>query len=71
MFVTMDPKDPESVYLGTDEQGLWVTHDAGKTWKQVEGLPFGNVHRVTFDPGDHDVVYVSTFGGGVWKGPRP
>ncbi|MBN1808882.1 MAG: hypothetical protein JW909_07410 [Planctomycetes bacterium] len=71
MFVTMDPEDSETVYLGTDSQGLWVTHDAGTTWKQVEGLPFGNCHRVEFDPDNHDIVYVTTFGGGVWKGPRP
>ncbi|MCZ7647929.1 MAG: hypothetical protein M5U26_22170 [Planctomycetota bacterium] len=71
MFVTLDPKDPERVYLGTDSHGLWVSHDAGKSWKQVEGLPFGNIHRVTFDPADHETVYVTTFGGGVWKGKMP
>jgi len=71
MFVTMDPKDPDTIYLGTGGHGLWTSHDAGKTWHQLEGLPFGNIHRVTFDPEDHDTVYISTFGGGVWKGPRP
>lgn len=71
MFVTMDPKDSRTVYLGTGSHGLWVTRDAGATWEQVPELPFGNVHRLTFDPDDHDTVYVTTFGGGVWKGPRP
>ncbi|MFQ6096554.1 MAG: WD40/YVTN/BNR-like repeat-containing protein, partial [Armatimonadota bacterium] len=71
MFVTVDPRDAESVYLGTTAHGLWYTHDAGETWRQFDGIPFGSIHRVTFDPDDHDRVYVTTFGGGVWRGPRP
>src|SRR5438270_10791507 len=28
--VVVDPNDPATVYLGTDEAGLWVTHTVGR-----------------------------------------
>jgi photosystem II stability/assembly factor-like uncharacterized protein len=71
IMVTIDPANPDTVYLGTDGHGMWVTRDAGKTWKQFRGVPFANIHRVTFDPDDANLVYITTFGAGVWRGPRP
>lgn len=68
MFVTVDPLQAASVYLGTESQGLWHTADAGKTWQQVDGIPFGSIQRVAFDPDDRGLIYVTTFGGGVWRG---
>jgi photosystem II stability/assembly factor-like uncharacterized protein len=71
MFVTMDPRDPETLYMGTDGHGLWISRDGAKSWKQLDGMPFGSVHRVEFDPDEANLVYITTFGGGVWRGPRP
>ncbi|MGD0091091.1 MAG: hypothetical protein ABSE73_14330 [Planctomycetota bacterium] len=71
MMVTVDPLRPETVYLGTHTHGLWYSADAGQTWKQFEGLPFGVANRVQFDPDDHGYIYVTTFGGGVWRGRAP
>ena len=28
--VVVDPNDPATVYLGTEEAGLWVTHTGGR-----------------------------------------
>jgi len=53
----------------SEDCGLWLSKDAGKTWKALDGLPFRNVQRVTFDPKDNSVIYVSTFGTSVWRGP--
>jgi len=69
MFIIVHPDDSRILYLGTDGHGLWVSKDAGATWRLVEGLPFASVHRVTFDPADHSKIVVTTFGGGVWRGP--
>jgi photosystem II stability/assembly factor-like uncharacterized protein len=69
MFVTIHPDDSKILYLGTDGHGLWVSKDAGETWRLVDGIPFASVHRVTFDPADHSKIVVTTFGGGVWRGP--
>jgi hypothetical protein len=49
--------------------GLWLSKDAGQTWKALGGMPFRNAQRVSFDPKDDSVIYVSTFGGSVWRGP--
>ena len=54
------------------EGSLFLSTDAGKSWKPFAGLPFAQTHRVHFDPTDDSVIYVTTFGGSVWKGPaRP
>jgi photosystem II stability/assembly factor-like uncharacterized protein len=70
---TVNPRRPDWVYLcigeGDDGPGLWLSKDAGKTWRALEGLPFRNAQRVTFDPRDDSVIYVSTFGASVWRGP--
>jgi photosystem II stability/assembly factor-like uncharacterized protein len=70
---TVNPRKPDWVYLciaeGDTEPGLWLSKDAGKTWKALDQMPFRNAQRVTFDPNDDSVIYVSTFGGSIWRGP--
>jgi photosystem II stability/assembly factor-like uncharacterized protein len=70
---TVHPRKPDWVYLciaeGETNPGLWLSKDAGKTWKPLDGLPFRNALRVTFDPKDDSIIYVSTFGASVWRGP--
>ena len=70
---SINPRRPDWVYLciaeGADDAGLWLSTDAGKTWRALEGLPFHSAQRVTFDPRDDSVIYVATFGGSVWRGP--
>ena len=68
---TVNPRRPDRVYMcineGAYEPGLWLSKDAGRTWKALEGLPFRNAQRITFDPRDESIIYVSTFGGSVWR----
>jgi len=61
---------PDTVYLSTGTHGLFVSHDAGATWKSVNGIPFGGVLKVVLDPEEDRVIWVLTYGGGIWKG-RP
>jgi hypothetical protein len=69
---TIDPRNPDRVYLcipeAGAEPGLWRSDDAGRTWMALEGLPFPHAQRVTFDRADASVIYVSTFGASVWRG---
>jgi len=67
-YVMLHPEKPDHVYLGSNTHGLWMSRDAGRTWKRFMKLPFGPVSKVTFDPKDTTVMYVSTHGGGVWRG---
>jgi len=47
--------NPEIVYLGVTQDGLYRTDNAGKNWRRVFE---GNVRAVTVDPVDERVVYV-------------
>jgi photosystem II stability/assembly factor-like uncharacterized protein len=70
---TVHPKRPDWVYMCLTESapgpGLWLSKDAGKSWKPFLGIPFRNIQRVSFDEADESQVYVNTFGGSIWKGP--
>jgi len=68
-FANLHPDDPDRVYAGTASHGLWMSPDAGRTWKRFAAIPFRACQNVTFDPQDRSIMYVTTFGGGVWKGP--
>jgi photosystem II stability/assembly factor-like uncharacterized protein len=48
---------PEVVYTGVTQDGLYRTDDAGSSWRRVFE---GNVRAVTVDPTDERVVYVGT-----------
>ncbi|HUT34435.1 MAG TPA: hypothetical protein VNE39_13195 [Planctomycetota bacterium] len=67
-YVNLHPDKPDWVYAGTVAHGLWLSQDAGKTWKRFDAIPFRACQNVAFDPEDRAVMYVTTFGGGVWKG---
>ena len=67
-FVKVDEQRPQRVYMGPISHGLFISEDAGETWKEALGIPFGACTRVTIDPQDRSTIWVATFGGGVWKG---
>lgn len=35
----VDPNDPDTLYLGTRHDGLWVSHDAARSWSRVASFP--------------------------------
>ncbi len=70
-FVRVDPENPNRIFLGATTHGLFVSEDAGKTWREVRGIPFTGCQRVTFDPRNHNIIWVTTFGGGAFTGPVP
>jgi hypothetical protein len=68
LTVKVHPDNPNIVYCGTVDHGLWVSTDAGTTWNPFSNIPFQAPTNVAFDPLDRTKIYVTTFGGGVWKG---
>jgi photosystem II stability/assembly factor-like uncharacterized protein len=69
---TIDPENPDRVFMTltyneTRCPPLWVSGNAGRTWREVPGYPFCSAHRVDFDRADPDTIYVTTYGGGVWQ----
>jgi len=68
-YPSIDPNNPDRVWISTGTHGTLVTIDGGRTFRPVAGLPFRGANRVTVDPLDPETIWVSTFGGGIWRGP--
>ena len=70
--VVLDPHDPSVVWVGTGEgnsqrsvgygDGVYLSEDGGKSWKNVGLKKSGNIGRMAMDPRDSKVVYVAAEG---------
>ena len=78
--MAVDPNNPNVVYAGTENDGLFVTRDGGNTWQQVTGVPESGVDAagnhpgitgIVFDPssnssGGMTTIYAASYGNGVY-----
>ncbi len=70
--VTLDPKDPNTVWLGTGEQnnvrsslygdGVYRSKDGGATWEHMGLKDSRHVGRILVHPDDSNTVYVAALG---------
>ncbi len=70
--VTIDPKDHDTIWVGTGENvsgrhvgygdGVYVSHDGGKTFKNVGLEQSEHISKIVVDPRDSNVVYVAAQG---------
>ncbi len=63
--IAADPRDPDRVYLGTFDRGLYASADAGGTWRQADaGLDDERVMSVAVSPSHQQsgvsVLYAGT-----------
>ncbi len=62
------PREYETIWAGTEDDGIFISTDNGRTWKQRnEGLVHPTVYAIALDPMNTNVVYLGTHGGGVYK----
>jgi hypothetical protein len=64
----IDPADPQHLYLSTEREGLWETHNLAAItphFERVDEYPFRNPTRMFWNPFNPDEVWVMSFGGGV------
>lgn len=78
MAVAPDPREPQTIYVGTHEAGVLKSTDGGTTWKQVNtGLGGFDVHGLAIEPNfpsklhaavreKGEGIYRTTDGGGKW-----
>jgi photosystem II stability/assembly factor-like uncharacterized protein len=60
-----DPKDPNTLYVGT-EFGAFISKDGGQKWEVLGGgLPSTQVSDLIYHPRDN-IIVISTYGHGVW-----
>src|SRR5262245_12234269 len=77
--VAVAPSDPSVVYAGTGEgnmrnsvswgNGVFVSRDAGKTWRHAGLVATNHIARIAIHPTDADTAYVAALGR-AW-GPNP
>lgn len=64
--LAIDPTDARRALFGTQREGLWVTDDAGSTWRQIplDEVPDGGTDDPTSDQsGVSSVAYVASHDG--------
>jgi photosystem II stability/assembly factor-like uncharacterized protein len=67
--VTIDPRNPATLFACGFESSAWRSRDRGATWTRLPGYNFKWGHRVIPDPSHSEMIYITTFGGSVWHGP--
>jgi photosystem II stability/assembly factor-like uncharacterized protein len=70
--VTIDRKDPGTIWVGTGEannqrsvgygDGIYRSDDAGRTWRNLGLKDSQHIGRIVIDPRDSKVVYVAAYG---------
>ncbi len=66
--IEVSPADPRTVFVGTANQGLYISSDAGGSWRQAT-TPFQNprVSAVAIDRRDPNTVYAGLTDRYVWR----
>src|SRR5918997_2532583 len=73
--LAVDPKDPDTVYVGTSDEGIFKSADGGGTWEELPGIGHHRITAVTVSPADGAVyagtepsaLFVSRDGGATWR----
>ena len=70
--ITLDPKNPLTVWVGTGENnsqrsvsygnGVYKSDDGGRTWRNVGLKTSEHIGRIAIDPKDSNIVYVASQG---------
>lgn len=78
--IAIDPHDARTVYIGTGESfprntaqpgdGLWVSHDAAKSWKHLGFESGGSITRIAVDPRDSRILLVAVLGNEFAPSPQ-
>jgi photosystem II stability/assembly factor-like uncharacterized protein len=63
--ITVDPRNPRTMYASIEVGGLLRSTDGGETWEDMPGM-YEDVHRLLINPAAPEHMYVSG-GAGLWQ----
>ena len=66
--IVQHPADRTFFLAGTEDDGVFVSHDGGRQWKPSnDGLAHRTVYAIACDRENPAILYVGTHGGGVYQ----
>ncbi len=59
--IAVNPKNPNTIFIGAADGGVWRTRDEGKNWTSVsDEFPTQSMGALAIDPVDTNIVYAGT-----------
>jgi photosystem II stability/assembly factor-like uncharacterized protein len=73
--LAVDPDDPDTLYVGTSDEGLFKSTDGGRSWDRLSGIEHPRVTAVAVSPADGalyagtepSALFISRDGGASWR----
>ncbi len=60
MSLSIDPNNPDVMYIGTWDFGIYKSTNGGSTWINSDGnIDFWSVVDIAVDPSDSDIIYLA------------
>ncbi|MBD3244645.1 MAG: hypothetical protein GF335_01490 [Candidatus Moranbacteria bacterium] len=57
LSIVIDPQDPNKIYVGTKNSGIFKTTNAGEVWDQISQAK--NVYSIVLDPRQDNLIYIA------------
>ncbi len=66
--IVQHPRDPKTLFVGTENNGMYVTRNSGKSWSKTEaGVDHATFYAIAFDPNHPDMMYAGGYVSGMYK----
>jgi photosystem II stability/assembly factor-like uncharacterized protein len=66
--IAQHPRDPSILAVGTENNGIYMSHNAGTRWTKCEaGIDHTTFYTVAFDPQNPETMYAGGYVTGVYK----